>query len=706
MKEQSIETLNIMGKGDIYQESFADIIDLCIRSSRGSTRIKPAEHDRFARENKISSKGVTRVEIGNLFENFKTNILGTLTTQLDVLQAKQKQMEAEQNLVIFCPRCRKKHSHKECPLDTVQTCAICIRDHSTESCPSLPGLKAVYKEAEEEPEVVYLLNQCRQWKPRQTRNIPFPQPTLLALQQNPQSNLRPQLSAQPNPNPNNRPVQALQILETPEEGPDLRECNDLQLRSGRIIQTEGNKIVQIEVQLPREQLLQEEDENRQQTQNQETTSSPPFPERLVIPRPIQQPNFDILGELQNLYIKIPFLQAIQDIPIYAKTIKELCIKRLRRNVIDNPRVQVVGTLSDLLSGKEPPIKYGDPGNPIVNVQIYGKNLTNALVDLGAAINILTTSTCQKLGITSAKPTSTFLELVDQSVVRPEGILHDVMVSVDSWEYPSDFLIINPKTRLDGHPLILEKPWLTTADAYIGCRQGNMIITKGADIKNLVLYPPAQPSITIVKTNKHPVSYLTDNIRSPLTIQEVLEFKNQTEDDAISNFITQTEFTSRTQCHVIKASFDNEVEEEPLKDAHDHTIPITSVAHSKIVEIEPGKTLNINANLTQEQETKLIHILIKYKNAFAWDYPDMKGIDPQLCTHHIYIENDAKPIRQPQRRLNPHLKEVVKAELQKLLDVNFIYPISDSKWVSPLVVVPKKNGKWRICVDYRELNKAT
>ena len=407
-----------------------------------------------------------------------------------------------------------------------------------------------------------------------------------------------------------------------------------------------------------------------------------------------------------MYIKILFLQAIQDIPIYAKTIKELCIKRPRRNVIDNPRVQVVSTLSDILSGKETPIKYEDPGKPIVTVQIYGQTLTNALVDLGAAINILTTSTCQKLGITSAEPTSTLLELADRSMVKPEGILHDVMVSVDSWEYPTDFLIINPKARLDGHPLILGRPWLATADAYICCRQGNMIITKGADIKNLVLYPPAQPSITIVKTNKHPVSYLTNNIRSPLTIQEALEFKNQTEDDAISNFISQTELTSRTQCHMTKAAFDNEVEEEPLKDVHDHTIPVTSVAHSKIVEIEPGNTLNINANLTPEQETKLIHVLTKYKNAFAWDYPDMKGIDPQLCTHHIYIENDAKPVRQPQRRLNPHLKEVVKAELQKLLDVNFIYPISDSKWVSPLVVVPKKNGKWKICVDCRELNKAT
>ena len=107
-------------------------------------------------------------------ENFKTDILGTLTTQIDIMQAKQKQMEAEQNFAIFCPRCRKKHSHKECPLDTVQTCAICTKDHLTESCPSLPGLKAVYKEVEEEPKLVYLLNQRCQWQPRQSGMFPDP----------------------------------------------------------------------------------------------------------------------------------------------------------------------------------------------------------------------------------------------------------------------------------------------------------------------------------------------------------------------------------------------------------------------------------------------------------------------------------------------------------------------------------------------------
>jgi len=79
-----------MGKGDIYQEDFANIIDLCIRSLRGSIRLKPAEHDSFTRDNKTSGEGVTCTEIGNLMENFKTDILGTLTLQLNIMQARHK----------------------------------------------------------------------------------------------------------------------------------------------------------------------------------------------------------------------------------------------------------------------------------------------------------------------------------------------------------------------------------------------------------------------------------------------------------------------------------------------------------------------------------------------------------------------------------------------------------------------------------------
>jgi hypothetical protein len=75
-------------------------------------------------------------------------------------------------------------------------------------------------------------------------------------------------------------------------------------------------------------------------------------------------------------------------------------------------------------------------------------------------------------------------------------------------------------------------------------------------------------------------------------------------------------------------------------------------------------------------------------------------------HHIYTNGLIRHVRKPQRRMNLSLKDIVKEELQKLLHANFIHPISDSKWVSPLVIAPNKNGKWRICVEFRELNKAT
>ena len=87
------------------------------------------------------------------------------------------------------------------------------------------------------------------------------------------------------------------------------------------------------------------------------------------------------------------------------------------------------------------------------------------------------------------------------------------------------------------------------------------------------------------------------------------------------------------------------------------------------------------------------MLQKQLGAFVWDYNDMKCTHPDTFSHHIYTQEGSIPLRKPQIRMNPTLKDIVKEELQKLLNVNFIYPILDNKWVSPLVVVPKKNGKW-------------
>lgn len=85
---------------------------------------------------------------------------------------------------------------------------------------------------------------------------------------------------------------------------------------------------------------------------------------------------------------------------------------------------------------------------------------------------------------------------------------------------------------------------------------------------------------------------------------------------------------------------------------------------------------------------------------------MRGFDPKLAQHTIELEPDVKPIRQKQRPLNPELEDLMKAKLNKLIKRNIIYPSKHTSWVSNLVPVRKKNGEIRLCVDSRELNKAS
>ena len=86
---------------------------------------------------------------------------------------------------------------------------------------------------------------------------------------------------------------------------------------------------------------------------------------------------------------------------------------------------------------------------------------------------------------------------------------------------------------------------------------------------------------------------------------------------------------------------------------------------------------------------MLNKLRKYRKAIGYSLDDIPGISPDLCMHRINLEDDAKTSIEQQRRLNPNLKEVVKKEIIKLLDAGVIYPISDSKWVSPYMLYPKR-----------------
>ena len=123
-------------------------------------------------------------------------------------------------------------------------------------------------------------------------------------------------------------------------------------------------------------------------------------------------------------------------------------------------------------------------------------------------------------------------------------------------------------------------------------------------------------------------------------------------------------------------------------------PVKSITNvqRKIIEISPAKYLNIGAHLEPSQEEQLITLLNKYQKKIAWEYIGMLGFDLETCTRHIYTYDDVRPLIQPQRIMNPMLKEIIKEELQKLLKVGFIYPISNIQWVSSLVVVRKMENE--------------
>ena len=92
-----------------------------------------------------------------------------------------------------------------------------------------------------------------------------------------------------------------------------------------------------------------------------------------------------------------------------------------------------------------------------------------------------------------------------------------------------------------------------------------------------------------------------------------------------------------------------------------------------------------------EEEKILRVLLDHKNAIGWSLADLKCIRPSMCMHRILLEDGHKPSVEAQRRQNPTMKEVVRKEVLKWLDAEVIYPISDSLWVSPIQVVPKKGG---------------
>jgi hypothetical protein len=503
------------------------------------------------------------------------------------------------------------------------------------------------------------------------------------------------------------------------------------LRSGKRV---DNKVANPEEDAEEEEQKEEGEQKEEEGDNQEEEDAEPsivtpvvkeppkalvpkvpYPERLQAPRNGRKLE-DILEVFKQVRINIPFLDAIQQIPSYAKFLKDLVTVKRKTNV--PKKAFMTEQVSAILQCKLP-LKYKDPRCPTITCMIGVSQIERALLDLGASVNLLPYSVYLQLGLGELNPTTMTLQLADRSVKVPRGIIEDVLIKVDKFYFLVDFIVLDTEpVQVIGTeiPVILGRPFLATANALINCRSGVMKISFG----NMTV------ELNIFHIRKQPLDYdqmnqvclieeILDEVIEESSIEDPLEacLAQFGEDLDLDKLMEQAEALLEIAPLESKEKKETAVPDSPKKELK----PLPDSLKYKFLGPDESLPVIIASDLIDAQEEKLLGVLREHKEAISWTIEDIKGISPSLVMHNIHLEDNSKPSREPQRRLNPAMQEVVRAEVIKLLDAGIIYPISDSKWVSPIHVVPKRAGLtvvknqdnelvptrvqsgWRVCIDY-------
>ncbi|PNX93836.1 hypothetical protein L195_g016998, partial [Trifolium pratense] len=479
-------------------------------------------------------------------------------------------------------------------------------------------------------------------------------------------------------------------------------CKAVTLRSGKEL-NQGNNQDRCVPEKKEEALTEEstfEDHNKAKEKDEPVKVSVPFPQRLRNKHHDKQ-FARFLEIFKKLHINIPFAEAIAQMPKYAKFLKEIISNKKKLEGFET--VELTEECSAIVLKKLPP-KLKDPGSFNIPCTIGNSHFDKALCDLGASINLMPLSVFRKLGLQEPTPTNISLQLADRSIAHPRGIVEDVLVKVDKFIFPADFVVLDMEEDEDV-PIILGRPFLATGDAIIEVKKGKLTLKLGEE----------EVVFQVFNSLKNPSSFASCNFIQTIDINDVITsdvFDDFREQDPLEKVLTvqglgmieggeEEEFLKFLQAHHPQKNWSNHrfedlelgntpkpkpsIEEAPELELK----PLPS--NMKYVFLNPPSSLPviISADLTDTMEEQLLRVLRENKEAFGWSIHDIKGISPSICTHRIYMEDDYQPRALPQRRLNPNMKEVVKNEVIKLLDAGIIYPISDSKWVSPVQCVPKK-----------------
>ncbi|XP_017644645.1 uncharacterized protein LOC108485342 [Gossypium arboreum] len=262
-----------------------------------------------------------------------------------------------------------------------------------------------------------------------------------------------------------------------------QNANAITLRSGKVLETVPTKSHRQD----KEQEKQISDPTiRPELEVQKpVVMPPPFPGRLARDKK-ENKEKEILETFRKVEVNIPLLDAIKQIPRYAKFLKELCTRK--RRLIGNERVNVGENVSAVLQKKVPP-KYKDQGMFAIPCEIGNVGIKKAICDLGASINVMPYYIYKLINAGPLKETGVIIQLADRSVIYPEGLLEDVLVKVKELVFPADFYIISMEddNSTNSSDILLGRPLLSTASAKIDVRSGTLTMEFDGKIVKFNIY---------------------------------------------------------------------------------------------------------------------------------------------------------------------------------------------------------------------------
>ncbi|GJU56045.1 reverse transcriptase domain-containing protein [Tanacetum coccineum] len=451
--------------------------------------------------------------------------------------------------------------------------------------------------------------------------------------------------------------------------------------------------------------------------NQKT--SIPFPSRRNDERRREKANDQIekfYEIFRDLSFEISFTDALMLMPKFASTLKALIGNK--EKLSEMARTPLNENCSAVILNKLPK-KLGDPGRFLIPCEFSGINTCNALADLGASINLMPYSTSRALidvyegEITLRVGREAITFNLDQTSRYTANYNHMTANRIDvidmaCEEYSQEVLGFS-NVISSGNPTPYYDPIVSTSSPTLTpFGDSDFLLFEEADSFLALEDDPTSPEVD-------PTYYDPDG--DILLLEAILNSDPSPPPPNQGSYLPEFQKDLKICETNNEKSSVNEPPEVELKDLPPHLEYAFLEGNDKLPVI-------IAKDLKNEEKAALIEVLKSHKRAIAWKLSDIKGIDPEFCTHKILMEEDYEPTVQHQRRVNPKIHDVIKKEVEKLLDAGLIYPISDSPWVSPVHCVPKKGGMtvvkndendliptrlvtgWRIPIDPKDQEKTT